>query len=88
MKNVGFYNDLKKYDNIHLNHENLYWLLKKIKTRVKKNSKISISIRTILTKSFFSRLQSNIINEFSDKKLFISKINKSKFNELVKIKKK
>ena len=64
------------------------WLLKKIKTRVKKNSKISISIRTILTKSFFSRLQSNIINEFSDKKLFISKINKSKFNELVKIKKK
>ena len=88
LKNVGFYNDLKKYDNIHLNHENLYWLLKKIKTRVKKNSKISISIRTILTNSFFSRLQSNIINEFSDKKLFISKINKSKFNELVKIKKK
>ena len=86
LKNKEFYSSLYIYDNIHLNHENLYWLLKFIKNKTKSN--VSISIRTILKKSLFSKLQSNIINKFADKKLFISEINKKKFNELVKYKKK
>jgi glycosyltransferase involved in cell wall biosynthesis len=85
-KNRKFYSSLNIYDNIHLNHENLYWLLKHIKKKTK--SKISMSIRTILKKSLFSKLQSNIINNFADKKLFISEINQKKFNELVRYKKK
>ena len=85
-KNRKFYSSLNIYDNIHLNHENLYWLLKHIKKKTK--SKISMSIRTILKKSLFSKLQSNIINNFADKKLFISEMNQKKFNELVRYKKK
>lgn len=86
IKNKSFYKSLSDFDNIHLNHENLYWLLREIKLRT--NIKVSVSIRTILKKSFFSKLQSNIINNYADKKLFISKINQKKFNELTKIKKK
>ena len=86
IKNKSFYKSLSNFDNIHLNHENLYWLLREIKLRT--NIKVSVSIRTILKKSFFSKLQSNIINNYADKKLFISKINQKKFNELTKIKKK
>jgi len=85
-KNKKFYKFLNKFDNIHLNHENLYWLLRAIKLRT--NIKVSMSIRTILKKSFFSILQSNIINNYADKKLFISRINLKKFNELSKIMKK
>ena len=85
-KNKNFYKKLEYYDLIHLNHENLYWLLRKIKTKTK--VKLSISIRTILKNNFFSRLQSNIINDCADKRLFISKINLKNFNELVDIKKK
>ena len=87
-KNKKFYKNLNKFDTIHLNHENLYWLLRAIKLRTNINIKVSMSIRTILKKSFFSILQSNIINNYADKKLFISKINLKKFNELSKIKKK
>jgi hypothetical protein len=32
-KNRKFYSSLNIYDNIHLNHENLYWLLKHIKKK-------------------------------------------------------
>ncbi len=88
LKNKKFYYELESYDNIHLNHENLYWLLRKIKNYVKNKSKVTISIRTILADNFFSKLQSNIINKFADKKLFISKINQIKFNELIENKKK
>ncbi len=85
-KNRKIYRKLNEFDLIHLNHENLYWFLREIKLRTK--SKVTISIRTILKESFISRLQSNIINNYADKKLFISKINLKKFNDLVKIKKK
>ena len=88
LRNKKFYDELETYDNIHLNHENLYWLLKKIKNYVKNKSQVTISVRTILATNFFSKLQSNIINKFADKKLFISKINQNKFNELIKNKKK
>ena len=85
-KNRKIYRKLNEFDLIHLNHENLYWFLREIKLRTK--SKVTISIRTILKESFISRLQSNIINNYADKKLFISKINLKKFNDIVKIKKK
>ena len=49
---------------------------------------LSGDIRTVLKESYISKLQTNIINKYADKKLFISKINLKKFKNLSKIKKK
>jgi glycosyltransferase involved in cell wall biosynthesis len=80
VKHFKFYKKLENYDYIHLNHENLFWILKFIKTK-NKSKKVSISIRTILSRNFFSNLQINIINKYADRKLFISKKNLLEFNK-------
>lgn len=86
IRNKKFLKNLNYYDYLHLNHENLFWILKLIKIYNPK-LKISISIRTILDKNFFSKIQTNIINNEANKKLFITKKNLSEFNSLVKKKK-
>lgn len=85
-QNLVLFQKLNFFDLVHLNHENLFWLLKFIKKKCK--TKVSISVRTILPKNLFSKFQSNIINSHADKKLFISKENLIKFNELVDFRKK
>ncbi len=87
IKKKNFYSYLQDYDYIHLNHENLFWLLKFIKI-YSKNLKVSVSIRTILKKNFFSNIQINTINEYANKKMFISKKNLLEFNKQTKKKKK
>ena len=85
-KNKEFYSFINQFDYVHLNHENLFWLLKFIKS-YNKNIKISINIRTILIKNFFSKIQTNIINTNANRKLFISKKNLIEFNNQVENKK-
>lgn len=86
IRNQKFLKNLNYYDYLHLNHENLFWILKLIKIYNNK-LKISISIRTILNKNFFSKIQINIINNEANKKLFITKKNMYEFNSQVKKKK-
>ena len=86
IRNQKFLKNLDYYDYLHLNHENLFWILKLIKIYNDK-VKISISIRTILDKNFFSKIQINLINNEANKKLFITKKNLYEFNSQVKKKK-
>jgi len=86
IKNQEFFKKLNKYDYLHLNHENLFWILKLIKIYNNK-IKISISVRTILERNIFSKIQINLINNEANKKLFITKRNFYEFNYQVNKKK-
>tara|TARA_B100001175_G_C19508548_1_gene642312 strand:- start:2016 stop:3188 length:1173 start_codon:yes stop_codon:yes gene_type:complete len=85
-KNQKFFKKINNFDHIHLNHENLFWILKLI--RIYNNKiKITMSIRTILERNFFSKIQINVINNEANKKLFITKKNFYEFNYQVNKKK-